>query len=77
MITRLYKITTPTAVYLVESPNRSRAISHVAKREMSIEVALQHEIHTLAKAGVEITLVDGITLSDETRQAINQQCMEV
>lgn len=70
--TRLYKVTTPTSVHLVESPSVSRAIAHVARNQIQAEIPPQFEIFNLAKSGVEIERVGDVPLSDDTRMQIAQ-----
>lgn len=75
--TRLYKVTTPTSVHLVESPSVNRAIAHVARHQIKAEIPPQFEIFNLAKSGVEIERVSDpilgqVPLGDESRMALAQ-----
>lgn len=70
--TRLYKVTTPTSVHLVEAQNQHRAISHVARKQISAAIPPQHEVFQLAKSGLEIEVAGEHGVSDETRQNVSQ-----
>ena len=69
---RLYQVTTPTAIRLIEAPNVARAISHAARTDFSARIPAQHEIYALARDGVMIEVAGEIELSDETRNAVAQ-----
>ena len=69
---RLYKVTTPTSVHLVEAPSISRAIAHVARNQISAVIPPQFEVFNLARAGVEIKQLGDGPLSDESRIQIGQ-----
>ncbi|MDO9252563.1 MAG: hypothetical protein Q7U48_13570 [Hydrogenophaga sp.] len=71
--TRLYKVETPTSVHLVEAPTPSRAISHIASRQITASIPPQHEVFQMAKDGLEIERVGDEPLSDETRSALAQE----
>lgn len=70
--TRLYKVTTPNGVRLIESPTIQRAIAHAARSEITATIPAQHEVYALAKAGIEIENVGADPVSDETRAAVAQ-----
>lgn len=69
---RLYQVTTPTAVRLIEAPNVARAIAHAARTDFTARIPLQHEIYQLARDGTPIEVAGDIVLSDETRNAVAQ-----
>ena len=69
---RLYQVTTPTAVRLIEAPNVARAIAHAARTDFTARIPLQHEIYQLARDGTPIEIAGDIEVSDETRNAIAQ-----
>jgi hypothetical protein len=52
--TRIYRITTASKVYLVEAITQSRAISHVAKKTMAIDVPSAKEVGALVKSGTDM-----------------------
>lgn len=70
--TRLYRVTTPTAVRLIEAPNVARAIAHAARTDFTACIPLQHEIYQLARDGIMIEVAGDIVLSDETLNAVAQ-----
>ena len=73
---RLYKVTTPTSVHLVEAPNPSRAVAHVARSQIRAEIPPQFEVFNLAKAGIEIERVTDAPLSDDTRMQVAQPTLD-
>jgi hypothetical protein len=75
--TRLYRVVTPTKTHLVEATNPQRAVSFVASRTMKCDIPAQHEVFAMAKAGIEIERTTGKPLSDETRNAVAQEDLEV
>lgn len=70
--TRLYRVTTPKGVRLVEAASRHTAVSHVVKSEVTVDIPAPHEIHKLAMSGVPIELAGVEVIGDETRQAAAQ-----
>lgn len=74
--TRLYRVTTPKGVRLVEAPSRHTAVSHVVKTEVTVDIPAPHEIHKLAMSGVPIELAGTDVIGDETRQAAAQAQIE-
>jgi 16S rRNA A1518/A1519 N6-dimethyltransferase RsmA/KsgA/DIM1 with predicted DNA glycosylase/AP lyase activity len=74
---RLYQVTTPTAVRLIEAPNAARAIAHVVRQEIKATIPAQHEVYALARSGVLIEVVGDIEISDETRNAVAQTDLSV
>lgn len=75
--TRLYRVTTPTAVRLIESPSAQRAIAHAANKEILADIPSQREIYELAASGIPIEVVGEGQPSDETRQAAAQSNLPV
>jgi hypothetical protein len=75
--TRLYKVTTPTSVHLVESPSKAGAVAHVARHQITAEIPPQFEVFHLAKSGVEIERVGDGPLSDDTRVQVCQSVVDV
>jgi len=69
---RIYQVTTPTAVRLIEAANMSRAIAYAARTDITARIPLQHEIYALARDGVMIEVAGGIAPSDESRNATAQ-----
>lgn len=74
--TRLYKVTTPTATRLIEASSRQAAIAHAARREIIAAIPPQHEVYALAGQGVEIEIAGAGVVSDGTRAALAQSCIE-
>lgn len=70
---RLYRVTTPTKTHLVEAPNPSRAVAHVARQLIKVDIPASFEVFGLAKAGVEIEVVGDEPVTDETRSAVAQE----
>jgi glycerol-3-phosphate dehydrogenase len=58
--TRIYRVTTASKVYLVEAITQSRAISHVAKKTMGIDVPLAKEVGRLVKDGIDIEVAGAV-----------------
>ena len=52
--TRIYAVSTQAGTRLVESPNKSRAINHVARDTITAEVAPQKTIVQLIGEGVKV-----------------------
>jgi hypothetical protein len=52
--TRIYRVTTASQVYLVEAITQSRALSHVSKKTMAIDVPAAKEVGRLVKDGIDI-----------------------
>ena len=69
---RLYRVITPTAVRLIEAPNPQRAIAHVVRKEIKVDIPASFEVFGLAKSGIEIEVANGEELSDETRANVAQ-----
>jgi len=69
---RLYRVTTPTKTHLVEAPNPARAIAHVARQLIKVDIPASFEVFVMAKAGVEIEVVGDEPVTDETRSAVAQ-----
>lgn len=74
---RLYKVSTPTSVHLVESPSKAGAVAHVARHQITAEIPPQFEVFNLALSGVVIERVGDAPLSDDTRMQIEQQPLPV
>jgi hypothetical protein len=74
--TRLYRIQSKTTgtQRLVEASNPSAARSFVARDEYTVDIPAQFEVFAMAKAGIEIEVVN--TLSDETRTAVAQSVIK-
>lgn len=70
---RLYRATTPTGIHLVEAPNPSRVIAHIARNQIKIDIPASFEVFALARQGVEIEVVGDEPLTDETRSAVAQE----
>lgn len=75
--TRLYKVETPTSTHLVETTSPQRAISHVASGQIKASIPAQHEVFQMAKSGIEIERPGDVPLSDETRNAVAQEQLDV
>jgi hypothetical protein len=75
--TRLYQVTTPTAVRLIEAPNVARAIAHAAKTDFTARLPKQHEILKMGYDGIQVEIAGDIELSDETRNAMAQTDLTV
>ena len=74
--TRLYRVVTPTKTHLVEALNQQRAIAHVARKEIKVDIPASFEVFALAKKGVEIETAGVDEVSDETRTAVAQEQIE-
>ena len=59
MATRIYKVTTPNGVRLIDAAIKTNAIAFVARDEISVEVASGHEIAALVSKGVKVESVSG------------------
>lgn len=59
--TRIYAVSTPAGTRLVEAPNRSQAINHVARDTIAAKVAPQKEIVSLVSEGVKVEVANGET----------------
>lgn len=70
--TRLYKVSTPHGARLVEARTRRQAIVHVMRVDRSrttADLAHSHEVHALAKSGVEIEIAGDVSQLSEATQA--------
>ncbi len=56
--TRIYTVSTTTGTRLVEAPNKSQAINHVARDTISAKVAPQKEIVSLVSEGVKVEVAN-------------------
>lgn len=79
--TRLYKVDTAHGPRLVEAGGRRQAVMHVVRadrKRMVATLAQSHEVHQLAKSGIEIEVAgaDG-ELSDTTKAALAQEHLDV
>jgi hypothetical protein len=74
---RLYKVTTPTAVRLIKTTSTARAIAHAARKEISATIPAQHEVYAMARSGIEIETAGDVDISDETRSAVAQSDLVV
>lgn len=74
---RLYKVTTPTAVRLIETTSAARAVAHAARKEIVAVIPAQHEVYALARAGILIEVAGDVEVSDETRNAVAQSDLTV
>jgi hypothetical protein len=54
MASRIYKLTTPKGIRLIDAGTRAAAVGHVAKDEISVDVATGHEIADLVGKGVKV-----------------------
>ena len=54
MASRIYKLTTPKGVRLIDAGTRAAAIGHVAKDEITADVATGHEIADLVGKGIKV-----------------------
>lgn len=71
MATRIYKVTTPKGVRLIDAAIKAAAIGFVAKDEIAIEVASGHEIATLVASGVMVEAVSGAGTKDMFQESGN------
>lgn len=79
-MTRLYRVDTPHGRRLIEAKSREAAVAHAIKTERmgtSADLAQSHEIHQLAKMGIEIEVAGKLALSDDTMAMINQGHLDV
>ena len=74
---RLYKVTTPTQVRLVQASNVQRAIAYAARHEITATIPAQYELYELARLGMEIECATDDPITDETRSAVAQQQIEM
>jgi len=56
---RLYKVTTPKGVRIIDAGIKAQALAWVAKDEITIEVASGHDIAQLVAAGVKVESING------------------
>ena len=52
--TRIYKVTTPSDVHLIDASTKANAIAFVARLEIQCEVASGHDIAILVAAGITV-----------------------
>ena len=52
--TRIYAVSTPSGTRLVQAPNKSQAINHVARDTITAEVAPQQTLVRLVSEGVKV-----------------------
>ena len=64
MATRIYRVTSPSGVRLVDASVKANAVAFVAKEEISAEVATGHEIAELVGAGVKVERTTALTNLD-------------
>lgn len=69
---RLYRVTTPTDIHLVEAPNPARAVAHISRKQIKVDIPDSFEVFALAKAGVEIEVVGDEPVTDETSADVAQ-----
>lgn len=74
---RLYQVTTPTAVRLIEAPSVARAIAHAAKTDFTARIPAQYEILKMGYDGIRVEIAGEIELSEETRNALAQTDLTV
>lgn len=70
---RLYRVVTPTKTHLVEAPSQARAVSFVARKQMTVDIPASSEVFKLAKDGVEIEVATADDVTDETKSAVAQE----
>ena len=70
--TRLYRVTTPTRIRLIEAITPARAIAHAASTDFTAVIPDQREVFALATQGIEIEVAGDHSVSDETRTAVAQ-----
>jgi hypothetical protein len=58
-VKRIYKVTSPYGVRLIESANKFQAIGFVAKSTFKAEVATQSDLVKMTKDGIEVETVGG------------------
>jgi hypothetical protein len=56
--TRIYSVSTPAGTRLVEAPNKSQAINHVARDTITAEVAPQQKLVSLVSEGVKVEIAN-------------------
>ena len=56
--TRIYAVSTQAGTRLVEAPNRSQAINHVARDTITAEVAAQQKLVSLVSQGVKVEIAN-------------------
>lgn len=56
--TRIYAVSTTTGTRLVEAPNKSQAINHVARDTITAKVAEQRTIVALIGDGVKVEVAN-------------------
>lgn len=71
MATRIYKVTTPKGVRLIDAAIKTAAIGFVAKDEITVEVASGHEIATLVGQGVKVESISGAGTKDMFQEGGN------
>lgn len=54
MATRIYRVTSPSGIRLVDAANKSTAVAFVTREEISAEVATGHEIAELVGNGTKV-----------------------
>lgn len=54
MATRIYKVTSQSGTYLVRASTRNQAIAHIAKDEITANVATQDDIVSLMQDGRKV-----------------------
>jgi hypothetical protein len=64
MASRLYKVSTPKGVRLIDAGVKAQALAFVAKDEIVIEVASGHEIASLVASGVKVESINGPSNKD-------------
>lgn len=64
MASRLYKVTTPKGVRLIDAGIKAQALAFVAKDEITIEVASGHEIADLVARGTKVEPISGPSTVD-------------
>jgi hypothetical protein len=75
--TRLYRVKDNSGKQrLIEASTPRGAIAYVARNEFTADIPAQHEVFAMAKAGVEIEVAGDQDVSDETRSAVAQSCIE-
>lgn len=77
--TRLYRVVSSSTqqVRLVEATTPAGARSHVARNEFHVDIPAQHEIYSLARQGIDIEVAGEGVVSDETRNAVAQEDLDV
>jgi hypothetical protein len=75
--TRLYQVTTPTAVRLIEASSVARAIAHAARTDFTARIPENHEALKMGYDGIQVEIAGEFKLSDETRSALAQTDLTV